>query len=117
MAAVDQLAQVVLEILLDQKPVSVEDTAELVVVGDVVFWGGAVHAQVVHVSVVQLDGPLVQFFLGGALVVVNDGLVAVSLEFGLDFWQSQSSFFCIFLELVVTADSDLILIVKFIYPA
>lgn len=58
-AAVDQLAQVVLEILLDQEPVSVQHAAELVVVGDVVFGGGAVHAQVVHVSVVQLDGSLV----------------------------------------------------------
>lgn len=59
MAAVDQLAQVVLEVLLDEQAVSVEGRAELVVVGDVVLGGGAVGAQVVHVAVVELDGPFV----------------------------------------------------------
>lgn len=79
MTTVDQLAQVVLQILFDQKTVPVQNAAELMVVGNVVFWGGTVQTKLMHVAVVELDGSFVESLLRGALVVVDDGFVAVGL--------------------------------------
>lgn len=87
MTTVDQLAQVVLQILFDQKTVPVQNAAELMVVGNVVFWGGTVQTKLMHVAVVELDGSFVESLLRGALVVVDDGFVAVGLQSWLNLWQ------------------------------